>query len=248
MEIFLQSETYISLLTLTFLEIVLGIDNIIFISIVSDRLPQASQKKARTLGLSLAIIMRVMLLMAISWIVHLTEPIFTIMEFALSWRDLILILGGLFLLAKSTSEIHEKIEGVEEEKFRESKAKLTMQQAILQIVLLDIVFSFDSILTAVGLSDQILIMILAVVIALFVMLIFAEKVSGFVNRNPTVKMLALAFLIMIGTLLLLDGFHVHVPKGYIYFSLAFSLFVEFLNQRLRKKGQDTSSATNSNSE
>jgi len=248
MEIFLLSETWISLFTLTFLEIVLGIDNIIFISIVSDRLPQESQKKARSLGLILAIIMRVLLLLAISWIVHLTDPIVSIMEFDLSWRDLILIAGGLFLLAKSTSEIHEKIEGEEEEKLRSSKAKLTVQKAIFQIVLLDIVFSFDSILTAVGLSDQILIMILAVVIALLVMLIFAEKVSSFVNRNPTVKMLALAFLIMIGTLLLLDGFHVHVPKGYIYFSLAFSLFVEFLNQRLRRKKNQTVAAKASDPE
>lgn len=246
MEIFLHSETYISLLTLTFLEIVLGIDNIIFISIVSDRLPKESQKKARSIGLLLAIIMRVLLLLAISWIVHLTNPIVTVMDFELSARDLILIAGGLFLLAKSTSEIHEKIEGDEEGKVMGSKTKLTIQKAIFQIVLLDIVFSFDSILTAVGLSNQLLIMILAVIIALLVMLVFAEKVSGFVNRNPTVKMLALAFLIMIGTLLLLDGFHVHVPKGYIYFSLAFSLFVEFLNQKLRKKNQGAS--TNSESE
>lgn len=248
MEIFLHSETYISLLTLTFLEIVLGIDNIIFISIVSDRLPKASQKKARTIGLILAIVMRVLLLMAISWIAHLTAPILTISDFELSARDLILIAGGLFLLAKSTSEIHEKIEGDGEEEVLDGKAKLTVQKAIVQIVILDIVFSFDSILTAVGLSDQLLIMILAVIIALIVMLLFAEKVSGFVNRNPTVKMLALAFLIMIGTLLLLDGFHVHVPKGYIYFSLAFSLFVEFLNQNLRKKKNHASTASESDSE
>ncbi len=235
MEIFLQSETYISLLTLTFLEIVLGIDNIIFISIVSDRLPQEQQGKARTIGLSLAIIMRVLLLLALSWIVHLTEPILTLMDFELSFRDLILIVGGLFLLAKSTSEIHEKIATDEEGVDFAKKGSVTMKYAVTQIVLLDIVFSFDSILTAVGLSDQILVMIAAVIIALIVMLVFAAKVSAFVNENPTVKMLALAFLIMIGTLLLLDGFHVHVPKGYIYFSLAFSLFVEFLNQKLRKK-------------
>lgn len=248
MEIFLHSETYISLLTLTFLEIVLGIDNIIFISIVSDRLPKESQKKARSLGLLLAIVMRVLLLLGISWIVHLTDPVVTISDFELSWRDIILIAGGLFLLAKSTSEIHEKVEGVEEENFKANKATLTIQKAIFQIVLLDIVFSFDSILTAVGLSDQIIIMVMAVVIALLVMLAFAEKVSNFVNRNPTVKILALAFLIMIGTLLLLDGFHVHVPKGYIYFSLAFSLFVEFLNQRLRKNSQETASKSSASSE
>lgn len=235
MEIFMHSETWISLLTLTFLEIVLGIDNIIFISIVSDRLPLENQSKVRTIGLVLAILIRVLLLFGISWIVQLTEPIITVMDFELSFRDLILIVGGLFLLAKSTSEIHEKIEGDAEGEGKENAVKLTLQKAIVQIVLLDVVFSFDSILTAVGLSDQVLILILAVIIALLVMLIFARKVSDFVNRNPTVKMLALAFLIMIGTLLILDGFHFHVPKGYIYFSLAFSLFVEFLNQKIRKK-------------
>ncbi len=235
MEIFLHSEAWISLLTLTFLEIVLGIDNIIFISIVSDRLPKDQQAKGRSIGLLLAILMRVALLFGISWIVQLTEPIVSLFGFELSARDLILILGGLFLLAKSTSEIHEKIEGEKEEGNEEPKFGLSLKKAIFQIVLLDIVFSFDSILTAVGLSDQLLIMIAAVIIAMLVMLAFASKVSRFVNDNPTVKMLALAFLLMIGTLLILDGCHVHVPKGYIYFSLAFSLFVEFLNQRLRKK-------------
>lgn len=236
MEIFLQSETWISLLTLTFLEIVLGIDNIIFISIVSDRLPQEHQSRARTLGLVLAIAIRVVLLFGISWIVQLTEPIVTIVDFELSVRDLILVVGGLFLLAKSTSEIHEKIEGSYKGD-EDNKVQLTVKKAIVQIVLLDVVFSFDSILTAVGLSDQIIIMVLAVILSLGVMLLFAEKVSDFVNRNPTVQMLALAFLLMIGTLLILDGCHVHVPKGYIYFSLTFSLLVEFLNQKMRKKKQ-----------
>lgn len=236
MEIFLQSETWISLLTLTFLEIVLGIDNIIFISIVADRLPKENQGKARSIGLILAIAIRVVLLFAISWIVQLTNPILTIADFDLSVRDLILIVGGLFLLAKSTSEIHEKIEGESlEEKSKKKGIQLTLKKAIVQIVLLDVVFSFDSILTAVGLSNQIIIMVTAVIVALVVMLIFAKKVSDFVNENPTIKMLALAFLIMIGTLLILDGCHVHVPKGYIYFSLAFSLLVELLNQRIRKK-------------
>lgn len=235
MEIFLHSETWISLLTLTFLEIVLGIDNIIFISIVADKLPKESQSKARTIGLLLAIVVRLALLFAISWIIQLTEPILTINEFELSVRDLILIAGGLFLLAKSTSEIHQKIEGDSVEESATEAAMSSVSLAITQIVLLDVVFSFDSILTAVGLSDQIIIMVCAVVIALLVMLLFAKKISDFVNENPTVKMLALAFLLMIGTLLILDGAHVHVPKGYIYFSLAFSLFVEFLNQKLRKK-------------
>lgn len=234
MEIFFETDTWISLLTLTFLEIVLGIDNIIFISIVADRLPKEQQSKARSLGLILAIAIRVLLLFAISWIVQLTEPLLTVFEFELSVRDVILIVGGLFLLAKSTSEIHEKIEGAKDKEDAKTAATLTIQKAITQIVLLDVVFSFDSILTAVGLSDQIIIMVAAVIMALMVMLIFAKKVSEFVNRNPTVKMLALAFLIMIGTLLILDGFHVHVPKGYIYFSLAFSLFVELLNQQIRK--------------
>ncbi|KAA3650486.1 MAG: TerC family protein [Bacteroidetes bacterium] len=234
MEIFLHSETWISLLTLTFLEIVLGIDNIIFISIVSDRLAVEKQSKARAIGLTLAILIRVLLLFGISYIVHLTDPILTIKDFDLSARDLILIAGGLFLLAKSTSEIHEKIEEGDEKEEKKNVVKLTMQKAIIQIILLDVVFSFDSILTAVGLSDHLIIMVMAVIISMLVMLAFAKKVSDFVNRNPTVKMLALAFLIMIGTLLLLDGFHVHVPKGYIYFSLAFSLFVEFLNQKIRQ--------------
>lgn len=237
MEIFLQPEAWISLLTLTFLEVILGIDNIIFISIIADRLPKEQQSKARTLGLSLAIMVRILLLMSISWVSRLTTPLLTISEFELSVRDLILIVGGLFLLAKSTSEIHEKIEGSQEalEGGGKSKPTLNFSRAIIQIILLDIVFSFDSILTAIGLSKQLLIMIFAVIISLLVMMIFAKKVSDFVNRNPTVKMLALSFLIMIGTLLILDGVHVHVPKGYIYFSLAFSLFVEFLNQKIRNK-------------
>jgi predicted tellurium resistance membrane protein TerC len=235
MEIFLHSETWISLLTLTFLEIVLGIDNIIFISIVADKLPKESQSKARTIGLLLAIVVRVALLFAISWIIQLTEPILTIDDFELSVRDLILIAGGLFLLAKSTSEIHQKIEGDSVEESATEAAMSSVSRAITQIILLDVVFSFDSILTAVGLSDEIIIMVCAVVIALLVMLLFAKKISDFVNENPTVKMLALSFLLMIGTLLILDGAHVHVPKGYIYFSLAFSLFVEFLNQKMRKK-------------
>lgn len=229
----LTTEALISLATLTFLEIVLGIDNIIFISIVSDRLPKEQQGKGRTIGLALALIMRIGLLLGISWMVSATEPLFTLFEHEVSVRDLILILGGLFLLVKSTTEIHSKIEG-EEHESATGKA-LTMSAAILQIVLLDMVFSFDSILTAVGLTNQIPIMIAAVIISMIIMLIFAKKVSEFVNRNPTVKMLALSFLLMIGMLLILDGFHVHVPKGYVYFSIAFSLFVEVLNMRMRKK-------------
>lgn len=235
MEIFLLPETWISLLTLTFLEIVLGIDNIIFISIVADKLPKDDQAKARNIGLILAIVIRIFLLMGISYIVQLTSPLFTIFDLAISVRDLILIAGGIFLLAKSTTEIHHKVNGEEAELGQKDGKKMTVNAAIVQIIVLDMVFSFDSILTAVGLSDHLPVMIAAVVLSLGVMLAFAGKIAKFINEQPTVQMLALSFLIMIGTLLILDGFHVHVPKGYIYFSLVFSLLVEFLNQRMSKK-------------
>ena len=238
MEIFSSPEVWISLLTLTFLEIVLGIDNIIFISIISDRLPKDQQQKARTIGLSLAIGIRVLLLFGISYLVHFTNPLFHLFGQDISIKDLILIVGGLFLLSKSTSEIHNKIEGETHEEQAKKQKGLTVKSAIMQIILLDIVFSFDSILTAVGLVKDVLIMVIAVVLSLGVMLIFAKSISNFINRNPTVKMLALAFLLMIGTLLILDGFHVDVPKGYIYFSLVFSLFVEFLNHKLKKSKKD----------
>jgi len=235
MEIFLQPEIWISLLTLTFLEIVLGIDNIIFISIVADKLPKEEQGKARNIGLILAIVIRIFLLMGISYIVHLTNPLFTIFELDISVRDLILIAGGLFLLTKSTTEIHHKVNGDEAELGTKEGKRMTVKAAIVQIIVLDMVFSFDSILTAVGLSDHLPVMIAAVILSLGVMLAFASKIAKFINEQPTIQMLALSFLIMIGTLLILDGFHVHVPKGYIYFSLVFSLLVEFLNQRLRNK-------------
>lgn len=236
MDFLFAPEIWISLLTLTFLEVVLGIDNIIFISIVADRLPKNSQSKARTVGLVLAIFVRVLLLMGLSYLSHLTKSLFTIFEFDVTIRDLILIVGGLFLLAKSTSELHAKVKGLEhDEKNKKMGQKLTFSNAILQIIMLDVVFSFDSILTAVGLSNQIGIMITAVIISLFVMLAFSARISNFINTFPTIKVLALSFLLMIGTLLILDGFHVDVPKGYIYFSLAFSLFVEFINLRVRKR-------------
>lgn len=225
----------VSLLTLSFLEIVLGIDNIIFISIVADKVDKQDQRKARVIGLSLALLMRIGLLMGITWMVGATSTLFTVFEHDVSIRDLILFAGGLFLLAKSTTEIHSKIEG--EEEGNKTLKSLTLRAAIVQIVLLDIVFSFDSILTAVGLTQQIVIMVLAVIIAMIIMLIFAEKVSNFVNNNPTIKMLALSFLIMIGVLLILDSVHVEVPKGYIYFSIAFSLLVEILNMQVRKRKQ-----------
>jgi predicted tellurium resistance membrane protein TerC len=235
MEIFLQSETWIALLTLTFLEIVLGIDNIIFISIVAGKLPQNQQKRARFIGLSLALITRVILLFGITWLVGLTAPVFTIKEFALSWKDIILLAGGLFLIAKSTSEIHHKVEGKAEKENKALKGATVFGKAIFQIVLLDIIFSFDSILTAVGLTNEIMLMVIAVIISILVMMIFAGAISDFINRHPTLQILALSFLILIGFMLGVESFHIHVPKGYIYFAVFFSLIVEVINIRMRKK-------------
>jgi predicted tellurium resistance membrane protein TerC len=248
MEFLFSAEGIISLFTLMILEVVLGIDNIIFISIVSDRLPKEEQKKARLLGLALALVMRVGLLMGVSWLVGLKDPIVEISDFALSWRDLILVAGGIFLLAKSTSEIHAKVQGLhEDEEGNDANGKkISLTGAIIQIILLDIVFSFDSILTAIGLTDHIEIMIIAVIFSIIIMMVFAEKISNFVNTHPTVKVLALSFLLMIGMLLVVEGLHAHVPKGYIYASLAFSLFVEVLNLRMRKKKEKKSNAAKSN--
>jgi predicted tellurium resistance membrane protein TerC len=233
MEALFTAEGLVSLLTLTFLEIVLGIDNIVFISITADRLPKSDQKKARTFGILLALIVRIALLFGVSWIIGLKEPIITVREFDLSFRDLILMIGGLFLLGKSTSEIHAKLEG-EEEESHEVKV-LSLQGAIIQIVLLDVVFSLDSILTAVGLVDEILIIIIAICVSLGVMLAFATKISKFINQHPAMKLLAVSFLMMIGLVLVVEGLHVHVPKGYIYFSMAFALGIEILNMKIRKK-------------
>lgn len=233
MEFLLQPETYISLITLTFLEIVLGIDNIIFISIITDRLPEENQKRIRTIGLLLALVMRIILLSLITVIIQLKEPLFTISEFEFSVRDLILVAGGLFLLAKSVSEIHEKIEGGHEQQV--SKKTNTVASIILQIIVLDIVFSFDSILTAVGLSNHLSIMITAVIIAMIVMIYFVEMISRFIKKHPTLQVLALSFLILIGFMLVIDGFHFEVPKGYIYFALFFSVMVEIINMKIRKK-------------
>ena len=233
MEFLLQPETYISLLTLTLLEIVLGIDNIIFISIITDRLPKESQKRTRTIGLILALVMRIILLSFISFIIQLKEPLFTVSSLEVSVRDVILFLGGTFLLAKSVSEIHGKVEGVHEHEV--SKKKQSFTQVIMQILLLDIVFSFDSILTAIGLSNQLPIMITAIIISMIVMIYFVEIISRFINKHPTLQVLALSFLILIGFMLILDGFHFEIPKGYIYFALFFSVMVEMINMRLRKK-------------
>ena len=244
----------VSLLTLAVLEIVLGIDNIIFISIVAGKLPKKQQGRARSIGLMLALLMRVALLFSITWVIGMKGAIFHVLSaspffvleltdnlinsvlWSCSGRDLILLGGGIFLLYKTTIEIRHKIEGADDLQDPSLK-KVTMNAAITQIVFIDIVFSFDSILTAVGLVDNLLIMIFAVIIAMIIMLLFSERVSNFVNDNPTIKMLALAFLLMIGMILIMDAFHFHVPKGYVYFSMAFSLMVEALNMRMHKKKQ-----------
>ncbi|SEL88131.1 TerC family protein [Parapedobacter koreensis] len=246
MEWLLNPEVWISLLTLTVLEIVLGIDNIVFISILSGKLPDEQQKKARQLGLFLALIMRVGLLFSVKWIMSLTEPFLTIGEWLgiqngnlnhylnLSGRDLILLLGGLFLIYKATAEIHTKLEGEEHRHELKGKA-VTFGNVLVQIVILDIVFSLDSVITAVGMVDHIEVMIAAVIIAVAIMMLSAESISRFVNQHPTVKMLALAFLLLIGVSLTAEAFEQHIPKGYIYFAMAFSVLVEFLNLRVQKK-------------
>ncbi|MDQ3536704.1 MAG: TerC family protein [Bacteroidota bacterium] len=223
----------ISFISLTLMEVVLGIDNIIFISILTARLPEHQQNQGRLIGLSMALIIRILLLFALSWLIGLNKALFTFMDFGITGRDLILIGGGLFLIYKSTSEIHAKLEGSEEH--TKNVKLLTLQAAIFQIIMLDIVFSFDSILTAIGLVDEVYIMIAAVIIAMGVMIASAKTISVFINKHPTLKMLALSFLLLIGVLLLVEGFHAHVPKGYIYFAIFFSLTVELLNMRVRKK-------------
>lgn len=230
----MQTETWIAFITLTFLEIVLGIDNIIFISIVSNKLPEEKQPFARVVGLAIALIFRIALLIGISWIIGFTKPIATIFDFELSGRDIILSLGGLFLIAKSVSEIHEKMVGHEEE-HTEKKVVASMFSVISQIILLDVIFSFDSILTAVGLTDKLPIMISAVIVAIIIMMVFSGKVSRFINKYPTLQILALSFLILIGFMLMVESLHYHVPKGYIYFAVFFSLLVEAVNIQIRKK-------------
>jgi predicted tellurium resistance membrane protein TerC len=233
MEWLATPESWVALVTLTVLEIVLGIDNIIFISILSGKLPEHQQAKARTTGLALATITRVLLLLSLTWVMRLTTPLFSVFENEISGRDLILILGGLFLIGKSTHEIHDKLEGAEGR--ASAKVKPTFAGIIVQILLLDIVFSLDSVITAVGMARHIEIMIAAVVIAVAVMIVAAGTISRFVDRHPTVKMLALSFLLLIGVTLIAEGFDQHISKGYIYFAMAFSVFVEMLNLRLRAK-------------
>jgi predicted tellurium resistance membrane protein TerC len=230
----LTSENLIALLTLSSLEIVLGIDNIVFISILVAKLPRVQQTRARRIGLLLAMGMRIALLLAISWVMGLTEPLFTIDVIGqdFSGRDLILLLGGLFLVAKATWEIHDKLEGAEHQ--QKAGRAAGFGAILVQIVLLDIVFSLDSVITAVGMARDVEIMVAAVVIAVLVMMAFAGAISAFIERHPTMKMLALSFLLLIGVVLIADGFGQHVSKGYIYFAMAFSLFVEVLNLRLRR--------------
>jgi predicted tellurium resistance membrane protein TerC len=230
---FTSPQVWTALLTLTLLEVVLGIDNVVFISILASKLPAHQQNKARQVGLSLALIMRILLLLGISWIIGLTKPLFHVFQHPISGRDLILLLGGLFLIGKSTHEIHNKLEG--EEGHASAKIAPTFTSVIIQILLLDVVFSLDSVITAVGMVDQISVMIIAVVIAILFMLAFAGTISAFIERHPTLKILALSFLILIGVALVAESFHHKIPKGYIYFSMAFSLAVEIVNIKLRKK-------------
>jgi len=233
MEWITDPQALIALLTLTILEIVLGIDNIIFISILSGKLPKSEQKKGRLVGLALAMLTRILLLFSISLIVKLTEPFFTVYGLGISGRDLILILGGLFLLAKSTMEIHSKLEG--EEEHHNVKTKASFASVIIQILLLDVVFSLDSVITAIGMANDLPVMIIAVVIAVIFMMFFSGSISDFVEKHPTIKILALSFLLLIGFSLIIEGMHQHIPKGYIYFAMAFSVFVEMLNLKMRKK-------------
>ena len=225
-------QAWIAFVTLLGLEIVLGIDNVVFISILAGKLPAAQQPKARYVGLGLAMFMRIALLFSISWVIRLTAPLFAVFGHEISGRDLILIVGGLFLLAKATREIHQKLEG--EEGHASVRVKPSFSSVIIQILLLDIVFSLDSVITAVGMVDDISIMISAVVIAVAFMMVFAAPISNFVERHPTFKMLALSFLLLIGFTLIAEGWDRHIPKGYIYAAMAFSVFVEALNLRLRK--------------
>ncbi|WP_341716847.1 TerC family protein [Micromonospora sp. FIMYZ51] len=233
MEFLTSPELWIAFATLLLLEIVLGIDNVVFISILSGRLPEHQQARARTIGISLALITRLLLLASLSWIIGLTAPLFTVLGQEISGRDLILLLGGLFLVGKATYEIHEHLEGADHG--RSTKKTVSFGVVIAQILVLDVVFSLDSVITAVGMVDELAIMVAAVVIAMIIMLVSAGAVSNFVNQHPTVKMLALSFLLLIGASLIAESFDQHIPKGYVYGPIAFSIFVEFLNLRVRAR-------------
>ena len=235
LSIFQSGDTWVALLTLTVMEIVLGIDNIVFISILADRLPVEQQARARRLGLGLAMIMRLGLLFAITWIMQLTAPLFTALGQEISGRDLVLGLGGLFLIAKATHEIHGNFEASEEEAGTSVRRRSSMGVIIAQILLLDVVFSLDSVITAVGMAQHIQVMVIATVTAVIVMLVFVNTISSFITRHPSMKMLALSFLLLIGVVLVADALDQHINKGYIYFAMAFSLTVEILNLRIRKR-------------
>jgi predicted tellurium resistance membrane protein TerC len=237
MEWLSDPQVWVQLITLTALEIVLGIDNIIFISILAGKLPPSEQSRARVVGLALAMLMRIALLFSIVWLTKLTVTLFAVLGNDISGRDLIFIIGGLFLLAKSTYEIHEKLEGLEGKSSQKIKAT-SFAGVIIQIILLDIVFSLDSVITAVGMANKLGIMIAAVVIAVGFMLLFAGFISSFIERHPTLKILALSFLLLIGVALIADGLDQHIPKGYIYFAMAFSVFVEMLNMKLRRHAME----------
>ncbi len=233
MEWLSQPEAWIALASLTAIEIVLGIDNIVFISILAGRLPPEQRDKARVVGLALAMLTRILLLLSLTWLLGLTRPLFEILDHVVSSRDLILISGGLFLLAKSTLEIHQQLEG--EEGHITAAVPKTFMSVIIQIALLDIIFSLDSVITAIGLAKRIPVMVIAIVVAVIMMMIMARSIGSFVDRHPTIRMLALSFLILIGVALIGDGLQFHIPKGYIYFAMAFSLGVEVLNMKLRKR-------------
>ena len=237
MEWIADPQIWIAFATLTVLELVLGIDNVIFISILSGKLPQEQQPRARFIGLALALGMRVILLFSLTWVMGLTAPLFSLFGHAFSGRDLILLIGGLFLIFKSTHEIHSSLEGPEAE-HGEKKVYPGFTGVIIQIMLLDIVFSLDSVITAIGMVDNIWVMIAAVVVSIIAMMLFAGPIGAFVQRHPTVKMLALSFLLLIGTTLIAEGLGFHIPKGYVYFAMAFSVFVEMLNIRIRKRGKE----------
>jgi predicted tellurium resistance membrane protein TerC len=236
MEWLTDPQVWIALLTLTALEIVLGIDNIVFISILAGKLPASKQGKARRVGLLMAMVSRILLLLSLTWLTQLTAPFFEIFGIAISGRSIILLAGGLFLLGKSTSEIHSKLEGTEGRS--SARVPSSMASVVFQIMLLDIVFSLDSVITAVGMANQIPIMVAAIVIAVLIMLYAAGPISDYVNERPTIKILALSFLLLIGVSLIGESLAFHIPKGYIYFSMAFSLFVELLNQRVRRGGAE----------
>jgi predicted tellurium resistance membrane protein TerC len=237
MDFLFPAETWAALLTLTVLEIVLGIDNIVFISILAGKLPAEKRSRGRTIGLALAMGTRILLLLSLTWIMRLTKPLFTIGPQEISGRDMIMLLGGIFLLWKSTTEIHERLEGAAESAPEAGRRAHTMASVLTQIALLDIVFSLDSVITAVGMAKEVAIMIAAIVIAVGIMMWASGPLGDFVERHPTIKMLALSFLLLIGMALVAEGFHQHIPKGYNYFAMGFSVFVEMLNLRARKVGK-----------